>query len=117
MPGQFDRESWPATKELFAAKFREKSREEWTAIFESVDACVTPVLTPREAARHHYNTARDVFAVEGDIQPRPAPRFSKTPGSIGRSPGKAGSGTREGLLGWGIDERRQKELRAEGAFG
>ncbi len=117
LPAQFERESWSATKELFARKFREKTRDEWTEIFEGVDACVTPVLSPREAARHRYNTARGVFSVDGDIQPQPAPRFSKTPGAIGRSPGKAGSGTREGLLSWGIDEKRQEALRAEGAFG
>jgi len=117
LPAQFDRDSWPATKELFAAKFREKTRDEWTEIFQDVDACVTPVLSPREAARHHYNTARHVFSVDGDIQPQPAPRFSKTPGSIGSSPATAGSGTRAGLLSWGIDETRQAALRAEGAFG
>jgi alpha-methylacyl-CoA racemase len=114
---QFERESWPAKKELFAASFREKTRDEWTEIFEGVDACVTPVLSPREAAHHRYNTERDVFSLDGDVQPQPAPRFSKTPGAIGRSPGKAGSGTREGLLSWGIDVQRQEELRAEGAFG
>ncbi len=117
MPVQFERESWPATKEIFAAKFREKTRDEWTEIFEGVDACVTPVLTPREAARHRYNAARNVFSLDGDIQPQPAPRFSKTPGAIGRSPGKAGSGTREGLLRWGVDPTHLEALRAEGAFG
>ena len=117
MPVQFERESWPATKEIFAAKFREKTSDEWTEIFEGVDACVTPVLTPREAARHRYNAARNVFSLDGDIQPQPAPRFSKTPGAIGRSPGKAGSGTREGLLRWGVDPTHLEALRAEGAFG
>jgi len=117
LPAQYERDSWPATKERFAAKFREMTRDEWTETFEGVDACVTPVLSPREAARHHYNTAREVFSLEGDVQPQPAPRFSKTPGAIGRSPGKAGSGTREGLLSWGIDVARQEDLRARGAFG
>ncbi len=117
LPAQFDRDSWPATKQVFAAKFRERTRDEWTEIFADVDACVTPVLTPREAAGHPYNTAREVFSLDGDIQPQPAPRFSKTPGAIGRSPGKAGSGTREGLLSWGIDRQRQESLRAAGAFG
>ena len=117
LAAQFDRASWSAMKERFAEVFREKTREEWTEIFADTDACVTPVLSPREAARHHYNTSRDVFSLDGDIQPQPAPRFSKTPGAIGRSPGKAGSGTREGLLGWGIDLNRQEALRAAGAFG
>jgi alpha-methylacyl-CoA racemase len=114
---QFDREQWPTTKGIFAARFLEKTRDEWTEIFADVDACVTPVLSPGEAARHHYNTSRNVFFLDGDVQPQPAPRFSKTPGAIGRSPGKAGSGTREGLLSWGIDLQRQETLRAQGAFG
>jgi alpha-methylacyl-CoA racemase len=117
LPPQYDRATWPATKELFAQTFRERTRDEWTEVFARVDACVTPVLSPREAARHHYNTARDVFSLDGDVQPQPAPRFSKTPGAIGRSPGKAGSGTREGLLSWGVDLDRQEALRAAGAFG
>src|ERR1035438_6642694 len=49
---QFDRASWPAMKERFAEVFREKTREEWTEIFADTDACVTPVLSPREAAHH-----------------------------------------------------------------
>ena len=117
LPAQFERDSWPATKERFATRFREKTRDEWTEVFQDVDACVTPVLSPREATTHPYNTARGVFSLDGDVQPQPAPRFSKTPGAIGRSPGKAGSGTREGLLAWGIDRQRQEALRAQGAFG
>jgi alpha-methylacyl-CoA racemase len=117
LPAQFDRDSWPETKKLFAASFREKTRDEWTDIFCDVDACVTPVFSPREAAHHPYNTQRDVFFVDGEIQPHPAPRFSKTPGAISQSPTKAGAGTREGLRNWGIDLNRQDALRAEGAFG
>ena len=86
LPAQYDRTSWPATKELFAATFREKTRDEWTEVFHSVDACVTPVLAPREAARHPYNTARDVFVLDGAIQPHPAPRFSRTPAAITQPP-------------------------------
>ena len=78
---------------------------------------MTPVLSPREAANHPYNTARDVFATGDVLQPQPAPRFSKTPGAIQQSPRAAGSGTREGLLSWGVDEQRQVSLRAAGAFG
>jgi alpha-methylacyl-CoA racemase len=117
LPAQYDRDSWPTTKERFAQIFRTKTRDEWTDVFQDVDACVTPVLSPREAAHHHYNTARNVFSLDGAIQPHPAPRFSKTPGAIGRAPGKPGSGTRDGLLEWGIGLERQATLRAEGAFG
>ena len=117
LPGQFDRDRWPATKERFAAIFRTKTRDEWTSIFAEVDACVTPVLSPREATTHPYNTQRDVFSLKGVVQPNPAPRFSKTVGAIGQPPGKPGAGTRDGLSGWGIDDAKQAALRAAGALG
>ncbi len=117
LPAQFDRDQWPAMKERFSAIFRTKSRDEWTQIFGDVDACVTPVLSPREAVSHPYNTERNVFRTKDAIQPQPAPRFSVTPGSVGRPPGKPGSGTSEGLASWGIDAARQATLRAQGAFG
>ena len=117
LPEQYEREQWPDMKERFASIFATRTRDEWTAIFEGLDACVTPVLSPREAAQHPYNTQRDVFETDGVVQPRPAPRFSLTPGSIGRAPGSPGSGTREGLGRWGVDEQRQASLRDAGAFG
>jgi alpha-methylacyl-CoA racemase len=117
LPPQFDRGQWPATKETFAKIFRSKTRDEWTEIFGDVDACVVPVLSPREAVSHPYNTERNVFQIKGAIQPQPAPRFSKTPGAVGRAPGKPGSGTSEGLASWGIGATRQAALRTEGAFG
>ncbi len=117
LPAQLDRSSWPSMKERFVSIFLTKSRDEWTTIFADVDACVTPVLAPSEAPVHPYNASRQVFSVDGAVQPSPAPRFSKTPASIGQSPQQAGAGTAEGLAGWGIDEVRQKHLRALGAFG
>lgn len=117
LPAQFDRDAWPDMKERFATIFAQKSRDEWTEIFADVDACVTPVLSSREATHHHYNTAREVFTTEGVVQPRPAPRFSRSPGALGQAPGKPGSGTRTGLASWGVDEARQEALRAQGAFG
>jgi alpha-methylacyl-CoA racemase len=117
LPSQMDRTQWPAMKQRFAQLFATKTRDEWTAIFRDVDACVTPVLSPREAATHPYNTARNVFATVDVLQPQPAPRFSKTPGAIQQPPHAPGSGTREGLLSWGVDEQRQSSLRAAGAFG
>jgi len=117
LPMQMDREHWPEMKERFAALFAAKTRDEWSAIFDGVDACVTPVLSPREAAVHPYNTERHVFSEEGPVQPQPAPRFSRTPGSISRAPQSPGSGTRDGLARWGITLERQDELRRAGAFG
>jgi alpha-methylacyl-CoA racemase len=117
LPEQLERTQWPAMKERFGAIFLTKTRDEWTAIFRDVDACVTPVLSPREAAHHPYNAERDVFATRDVVQPQPAPRFSKTPGTVRLPPRTAGAGTREGLLSWGVSEERQASLRDAGAFG
>jgi alpha-methylacyl-CoA racemase len=114
---QWDRSRWPFVKERFAAIFRTKTRDEWTERFVGVDACVTPVLSPREAAHHPYNAQRNVFSIDGAPQPQPAPRFSKTPGAIRQPPRAAGSGTREGLSSWGVDEDQLMALREAGAFG
>jgi alpha-methylacyl-CoA racemase len=114
LPAQMDRAQWPAMKERFASLFVMKTRDEWTAVFADVDACVTPVLSPREAARHPYNTGRDVFALEPVIQPNPAPRFSKTPGSIGESSTLIESA--ESLRHWGLSDECLESLRARGAF-
>jgi len=117
LPAQMDRSSWPEMKARFAQIFALRTRDEWVSAFEGTDACVTPVLSPREAAHHRYNVERDVFDTTGALQPRPAPRFSRTPGEIRQPPTRAGSGTRAGLARWGVDEDRLAALRESGAFG
>jgi alpha-methylacyl-CoA racemase len=117
LPAQMDRSRWPAMKERFVTLFATKTRDEWTERFSELDACVTPVLSPSEAAAHPYNVERRVFTQEGAVQPEPAPRFSKTPGSISQPPRPAGSGTREGLKKWGVSDERLVALADAGAFG
>jgi alpha-methylacyl-CoA racemase len=56
-------------------------------VFEGTDACVAPVWSLLEATRDRHNTGRGVFAeVDGTVQPAVAPRFSATPGAVGRVP-------------------------------
>jgi alpha-methylacyl-CoA racemase len=117
LPPQMDRTQWPTMKKRLAKIFATKTRDEWTQVFQEVDACVTPVLSPREAAHHPYNTERNVFVTEDVVQPQPAPRFSKTPGAIHLPPRAAGSGTRAGLASWGVSDERQAMFRDAGAFG
>jgi alpha-methylacyl-CoA racemase len=118
LPGQNDREQWPAMKERFAAIFRQKTRDEWTEIFDGTDACGAPVLSPDEAYRHPHNQARSTFVeVEGIVQPGPAPRFSRTPGRVSKGPSRPGADTDKGLLEWGISEERIAALRSTGAVG
>jgi alpha-methylacyl-CoA racemase len=117
LPAQMDREQWPAMKERFAAVFRTKTRDEWTAIFDGTDACATPVLSPWEAHEHPHNAARGTFVeVEGVVQPGPAPRFSRTPSAVSRPPSPPGADTVSGLLEWGVDEGTIAKLQESGAL-
>ena len=76
---QNDAARWPMLKQKMAARFREKSRDEWCALLEGTDACFTPVMSLAEAPTHPHNLARGAFvAVEGTMQPAPAPRYSET---------------------------------------
>jgi alpha-methylacyl-CoA racemase len=99
---QWDRERWPELKERVAEVFRTRTRDEWSEVFDSHDACATPVLTLAEAHEHVHNRSRDVFTeVDGVIQPAPAPRFSRTPGEINTA-ARHFDTQAEALEAWGI---------------
>jgi alpha-methylacyl-CoA racemase len=101
---------------LLADTFRTKTRDEWAEIFASLDACVAPVLTLEEALQHPHNVARGTFVdVDGAAMPGPAPRFSRTQGSVGTVP-EIGAATAELLAAAGYDEAGLAELRAAGAI-
>ncbi len=87
LPHQHDRSRWPELKARFAAAFATRTRDEWAEAFAETDACVTPVLTPAEAAEHPHNRARATWRTFGKVaEPLPAPRFSVTPGGIAACP-------------------------------
>ena len=70
-------------KDQFAAIFASRTRDEWTAVFEGTDACVTPVLSLDEAFTAAQNAERETFVtIDGRHHPAPAPRFSGTPSEI-----------------------------------
>ncbi len=75
-------------RDLFARTFAGKTRDEWTAIFDGTDACVTPVLSWTEAAcNEHLLARRTVINVDGIEQAAPAPRFSRSAaGPVGGQP-------------------------------
>ncbi|OBF32122.1 carnitine dehydratase [Mycobacterium sp. ACS1612] len=85
---QLDAAAFPDVHKLFAEKFAGKTRNEWTEIFAGTDACVTPVLTWREAAQNEHLRARSTMVtVNGVDQAAPAPRFSRTSaGPVGSPP-------------------------------
>ncbi|GAA5231677.1 CoA transferase [Verticiella sediminum] len=84
---QMDRASWPQAKARLAEIFRTRARDDWCAEFEGTDVCFAPVLSFGEAPDHPHLQARGTFVeVDGVRQPAPAPRFSRTPCALPRSP-------------------------------
>ncbi|MEM9106712.1 MAG: CoA transferase, partial [Pseudomonadota bacterium] len=74
---QHDHDSWDELRKLLADTFRSRPRDEWAHLFADTDACVTPVLTPTEAAKHEHNVARQSFdTIGGHTMPGLAPKFS-----------------------------------------
>ncbi len=117
LPEHHDRASWPALARVFAARFRERSRAEWTAVFEGTDACVAPVLQLGEAATHPHNVERGTFIeVGGIVQPAPAPRFGRTVADPPTMSPAFGADS-DALLGeLGIDAATIATLRAGGVI-
>jgi alpha-methylacyl-CoA racemase len=113
---QHDRASWPAQKERIAAVVATRTRDEWAAVFDGTDACVAPVLSLTEAPDHPHNLAREVFVeVDGRPQPAPAPRFSRTPGTVRGGAPQHGADTDAILTELGLDADAVAALRTEGA--
>lgn len=83
MQAQMSVKSWPEQKHQLVQLFRSKTRDEWCQLLEGTDVCFAPVLDMQEAMRHPHNVARETFVnSHGQMQPAPAPRFSRTPASI-----------------------------------
>ncbi|MET9512837.1 CaiB/BaiF CoA-transferase family protein [Streptomyces flavidovirens] len=98
-----DMARWGELREVIAARFRTRTRAEWTAVFEGSDACVAPVLSLREAPSHPHLAARSTFIThDGLTQPAPAPRFSATPGAVHGPPARPGADTAEVARDWDV---------------
>ncbi|MFD8098497.1 CaiB/BaiF CoA transferase family protein [Nocardia fluminea] len=104
-PDRTTADGWKMIKRQVTDMFRTKSRDEWTALFEGTDACVSPVLSLLEAPRHPHLVDRNTFVdIDGVTQPAPAPRFSRTPATIQSTPSEPGADTRAVLERWGITD-------------
>jgi alpha-methylacyl-CoA racemase len=97
-------QDWPALKRELSAIFKGRTRDEWCALFADCDACVTPVLTLKEAAAHPHQRARNAFIDVGGVQQNaPAPRFSRTVPAHPKPPSNTDSDEEKVLADWGID--------------
>ena len=109
---QMDDTAWPSLKDRLAALFRTKTRGQWCEIMDGADVCFAPVLSMREAPAHPHNTARGTFVeFDGQVQPAPAPRFSRTPGAIAGPSAVPGQHTDDVLANWGFSATEIAQLR------
>ncbi|WNC73618.1 CaiB/BaiF CoA-transferase family protein [Thalassotalea psychrophila] len=77
---QYKPKLWPMQKEKLAAIIANNTQEHWNQVFDGLDACYAPVLSPEDAAKHAHNEARGYyFEKDGMLQASAAPRFEQTP--------------------------------------
>ncbi len=97
------KEDWQRMREQLRQTFLREPQSHWCELMEGTDICFAPVLSMADAPEHPHNKDRSVFVKDfGITQPGPAPRFSRTPGSIRRPPPQPGEHTAEVLEEWGI---------------
>lgn len=74
-------------KQKITKAFKSKTQNEWSTLFEKVDACVFPVLDWQNADLHSHNIERKTFVkkeiTDGTVVPSPAPLLSRTPAISG----------------------------------
>ncbi len=84
-----DVSQWESLRLMFTQAFRTRTRDEWAAVFDGTDACVTPVLTFAEAATDSHMTARGaVSVIDNVMQASVAPRFSRSVPSVPKGPAR-----------------------------
>ncbi|MFQ3316030.1 MAG: alpha-methylacyl-CoA racemase [Candidatus Poriferisodalaceae bacterium] len=111
-----DRSTWEEKKQRMEQLVRLKTRDEWDDLMLGTDVCYAPVLNFEEAPKHPHNVARQSFVeVEGVMQPAPAPKFSRTPGTVQMPPPAPGQHTSEILSDWGFDANEIEKLKDVGA--
>lgn len=76
---RYDRTLWKKQRDMIARIFMSKSRDEWSNIFEKIDACVTPVLSLTEVKLHKHNIELEAYVNSDNLQAMPSPRFSLFP--------------------------------------
>ena len=105
-PGEYgaqnDKDEWPRQHALLEARFAERARDEWAAVFDGTDACVTPVLSWQEARTHPQGVARGLYPEEdGRVQPKVAPATGAADAPVPPLPAR-GAHTEAVLSGLGL---------------
>lgn len=117
-PGQWsrdDRARWPGIEAKFTQVFASQDRAHWQQVFEQTDACVSPVLSFQEAAKHPHHQARAAYvSVDGVAQPAPAPRMSNAPVDVPGKPPEKGEQTAAVLRELGCSDSEIEKMIALG---
>jgi alpha-methylacyl-CoA racemase len=102
LPGQNDVSGWPRLKQVFAETFATHDRDHWAKVFATSDACVTPVLSFGEVLDEPHVVERGTFYHAGTdgLQPRPAPRFSRSQPSTPTPPRVPGADNEAVFQDW-----------------
>lgn len=78
---QWSQKKWPGLRDRLDATFLSRPRDDWTAHFADIDACVAPVLEIAELVDDPHVAARRTVArtADGGLRAAPSPRFSGYP--------------------------------------
>ena len=108
---------WADHKRQWETLWARRSRDEWAELLGGTDACVQPVLDWSERLAHPHLVARETFVeVDGVVQPAPAPRLSRTPGSVQGRPPHPGEHTRVVAAELGLTDEQVQLLLDRGAL-
>jgi len=114
---QMDRARWPEAKAVLAARFKQRTRDEWARELGELDVCLAPVLDFDEAPEHPHLAARGTFIeLDGVTHPAPGPRFSRTPAARPEAPAALNTDNAIAALRDWLPEARIDAWLARGTF-
>ncbi len=105
LPELAGRQADAATRPEFAAAFRKRTRDEWTALVAGEDVCVTPVLGTDEALA----TPPAARAVD-------ASGLVRSPVRLAPAPRRPARGTDDALAAFGFAADEIRTLREQGVI-
>jgi alpha-methylacyl-CoA racemase len=118
VPSPYQQANWPELAALLEPIFASRTRDEWAAVFEPLDACLAPVLTLAEAPEHPHNAQRGSYqTVAGAVVAVATPRFSDRPSEQLSDVGRPGADTDALLTELGYSPERVTQLRASQVVG
>ncbi len=112
---QHDETQHARQADLLVSIFAKEKQAAWTEVFDGTDACVTPVLSYKEAEAHPHMQARDALQQVGELMhPAKAPVFSGVSPRIDTHLPVDGADTRSVLSGVGYSSDQIANLEEKG---